>query len=190
MQWWCSATGVPWDWKWQWYPGVHLFLLLIGAGWWWLGRRQAWNRRPWLPFLAAWALLLVTFDWPLGKLGAGYLASAHTAQFVLLTGLVPPALLRAVPEEGWLRWAGTPARHGLRGLRPHPLLCVLLYNVLVVVTHFPSVVDPAMKTQLEVGILDYCGIPERRLELLFGAIEGDPYPAQVLAAARELGAQF
>jgi NAD(P)H dehydrogenase (quinone) len=50
--------------------------------------------------------------------------------------------------------------------------------------------DAAMKTQLDVGILDYCGVAERRLELLFGAIEGDPYPAQILGAARDLGAQF
>ena len=50
--------------------------------------------------------------------------------------------------------------------------------------------DAAMKTQLDVGILDYCGIAERRLELLFGAIEGDPYPTQILAAARDLGTQF
>ncbi len=50
--------------------------------------------------------------------------------------------------------------------------------------------DAAMKTQLDTGILDYCGIPERRLELLFGAIEGAPYPEQILAAAKDLGKQF
>jgi NAD(P)H dehydrogenase (quinone) len=50
--------------------------------------------------------------------------------------------------------------------------------------------DAAMKTQLDVGILEYCGIPERRFELLFGSIEGAPYPEQILAAAEELGGQF
>ena len=50
--------------------------------------------------------------------------------------------------------------------------------------------DSAIATQLDIGILDYCGVAERRLELLFGAIEGDPYPEQILSAARDLGAQF
>lgn len=155
MQWWCASTGLPWDWRWQWYPGVHLFLVLLAAGWWILGKRQQWPSRPWLPFVIAWVLLLLTFDWPLGKLGAGYLASAHTAQFVLLTGLIAPALLRSIPEAGWLRWAERRGRDGRPGLRPHPLLCVLVYNVVIVVTHFPSVVDPAMKTQWGSFLIDF-----------------------------------
>ena len=47
MQWWCAATGLPWSWQWQWYPGVHLALLLLAVGWWQLGVRQRWTRRPW-----------------------------------------------------------------------------------------------------------------------------------------------
>jgi NAD(P)H dehydrogenase (quinone) len=50
--------------------------------------------------------------------------------------------------------------------------------------------DTAMITQLDIGILDYCRIAERRLELLHGSIEGAPYPAQIVAAARALGEAF
>ena len=50
--------------------------------------------------------------------------------------------------------------------------------------------DTAMQTQLDVGILDYCGVQERRLELLYGSIEGAPLPEQILAQARTLGAEF
>ena len=50
--------------------------------------------------------------------------------------------------------------------------------------------DTAIQTQLDVGILDYCGIPERRLQLLHGSIEGDDYPTQILTQARALGAEF
>ncbi len=150
MQWWCAATGLPWTWAWQWYPGVHLALLLLAGGWWWIGR--AWPVRPWAPMITALVLLLITLDWPLGKLGAGYLASAHSLQFVLLSGCIAPALLRAVPAEAWLAWARRP--DGTLGLRPHPLLCVLVHNVIVVVTHFPAVVDPAMQTQLGSFLID------------------------------------
>jgi NAD(P)H dehydrogenase (quinone) len=50
--------------------------------------------------------------------------------------------------------------------------------------------DTAIQTQLDVGILDYCGIAERRLQLLHGSIEGDDYPTQILTQARALGAAF
>ena len=50
--------------------------------------------------------------------------------------------------------------------------------------------DGAMRTQLETGILEYCGIPERRFELLYGTIEGPTDPALLLARAGELGAEF
>ena len=50
--------------------------------------------------------------------------------------------------------------------------------------------DTAIQTQLDVGILDYCGVEQRRLELLHGSIEGEPYPAQILEQARQLGLQF
>jgi NAD(P)H dehydrogenase (quinone) len=50
--------------------------------------------------------------------------------------------------------------------------------------------DTAIRTQLDVGILDYCGVQERRLELLYGSIEGGEYPPQILARARTLGREF
>jgi NAD(P)H dehydrogenase (quinone) len=50
--------------------------------------------------------------------------------------------------------------------------------------------DSAMRIQLEVGLLQYCRVAEPRLELLYGAIEGDRYPPEILAQARALGAAF
>ena len=50
--------------------------------------------------------------------------------------------------------------------------------------------DTAMQTQLDVGVLGYCGVAERRLQLLYGSIEGDDYPTQILTQARALGAEF
>jgi len=50
--------------------------------------------------------------------------------------------------------------------------------------------DLAMRSQLEVGILGYCHVAEARLEVLYGSIEGPPFPAQILEAARRLGSEF
>lgn len=50
--------------------------------------------------------------------------------------------------------------------------------------------DRAITTQLELGVLDYCGVAERRLELLHGSIEGDEYVAQILRDAKRLADEF
>jgi len=148
VQWWCAATGLPWSWQWQWYPGVHLLLLVLATVWWLLGRMQRWSRRPTAWFLVAWIGLLITLDWPLGKLGAGYLASVHTVQFLMLTLLVAPAWLRSIPAEAWQRISPASVGHRMLGFFAHALPGLLAYNILVVTTHVPAVVDAAMATQL------------------------------------------
>ena len=50
--------------------------------------------------------------------------------------------------------------------------------------------DRAIATQLDVGVLDYCGVAERRLELLHGSIEGEDQVAQILRDAERLAAEF
>jgi len=50
--------------------------------------------------------------------------------------------------------------------------------------------DDAMQAQLNVGILDYCGVEERRLELLYGSIEGQEFVDQILLDAERLAAEF
>ena len=144
MQWWCSATGHPWTWAWQWYPGVHLMVVAVALAWWRAGRR--WSHRPYRWFVAGWILLLASLDWPIGKLGAGYLASAHTLQFILLTVGAAPLLIRSVPAEAWIARASRPTSP-LRTIA-NPVAGVLTYNFIVIITHFPTVVDNAMKSQL------------------------------------------
>jgi NAD(P)H dehydrogenase (quinone) len=50
--------------------------------------------------------------------------------------------------------------------------------------------DVAMRVQLEVGVLEYCGIPDRRMENLHGAIEGESHVQEILIRARKLAAEF
>jgi putative membrane protein len=155
FQWWCAATGLPWNWEWQWYPGVHIAMLTLAGGWWWLGRRHGWRERPWGWFAAGWLVLFATLDWPLGKLGAGYLASAHTLQYLLLTLVVGPAMLKSVPPDGWLRLAppGSRRHRLLRGLT-RALAGLVVYNAIVIITHLPVVVDGAMTSQVGSALID------------------------------------
>jgi NAD(P)H dehydrogenase (quinone) len=48
--------------------------------------------------------------------------------------------------------------------------------------------DAAMRTQLEIGVLEYCGVEDRRLEILYGVNEGAAEAA--LARAASLGEEF
>ena len=50
--------------------------------------------------------------------------------------------------------------------------------------------DAAMRTQLDLGVLGYCDIADRRLELLYGSLEGEAQVKEVLARAAVIGRQF
>lgn len=146
MTWWCAATGAPWSWAWRAYPGVWLFVIAIVAGLWrWgrLGGATAARRRY---FAAGAALLWASLDWPLGALG-GYLAAAHASQFLMLAICAPPFLILGLRDAFDTRVApGSRADRFLRVLA-HPALAFFGYNLILLVTHFPDVVDALMATQ-------------------------------------------
>jgi putative membrane protein len=145
MTWWCSAGVEPWTWRWKPYLGVWIFLTILVLGYRVLTRdvrsEPGFKGGRW--FAAGIALLWLSLDWPIGKM-AGYLASAHTIQFMLLALAAPPLLLlglapyfdRRLPERG--------LGHRLA----HPLPAFLIFNAILIVTHFPDVVEGMMATQL------------------------------------------
>ncbi len=163
MQWWCSAQTAAWDWSWQAYPGVWAFVLLLCFGYWISLRRPrrstgagaAPDRRLKVAsFLCGTLCLWIALDWPVGALGAGYLASAHMVQFLLIALVAPPLLLIGVPAATFE--ALERRRAVLRVLRvlTHPLVAIVFFNILLVATHWPSVVDTLMVSQLGSFVLD------------------------------------
>jgi NAD(P)H dehydrogenase (quinone) len=50
--------------------------------------------------------------------------------------------------------------------------------------------DTAMETAICLGVLDYCAVPDRRLELLYGSMDGNERIEQILEKAGELGKAF
>jgi putative membrane protein len=163
VQWWCSATGQPWAWAWKAYPGVWLFVGLLGF-WYWRtvlrsGRQDASGSGPprerqdptsgaraWFAFgvIGIW----IALDWPIGALGAGYLMTFHTVTYILLSLVTPPCLLLGVPERVVRRGLGHPLLGKVIRLGAKPLVGLTVFNVILVVTHVPSVVDGAMRTQV------------------------------------------
>lgn len=156
MNWWCSATGQAWDWTWQFYPGVWLFMLTLIAGYWWAVRGAQPSERRRTLLLGGGGLLLiwVLLDWPVGALGAGYLVSVHAAQFLGLAFLVPPLLLAGVPPSRWRKLEESRGRAPALMAMTHPLITGTLFNLAVLTTHLPSVVDPLMARQLGAFAID------------------------------------
>ena len=151
VQWWCSAQGVPWTWRWRPYPGIWLVALAVAGGYWTIVRRgpatlTARRRRliGWIGVGLAW----LSLDWPLGPLAAGYLASAHAVQFLLLTMVVSPVILVGL-EPGMAARTETRAG-GWRALSvaTTPLMAAIVFNVVAAATHVPAVVDGLMVSQL------------------------------------------
>lgn len=153
MTWWCSAGGGAWTWAWQAYPGVWLMVLLAIAGYAvaWRGvgpaDREPRDRRAPVFFAAGVLALWGVTDWPIGALGAGYLLSVHMLQYIVLSMIVPPLLLRGMPRAALRSWVLAPHVRPVTVFLTKPLIAFVVFNLVLVATHFPPVVDAAKVNQ-------------------------------------------
>jgi putative membrane protein len=165
VQWWCSATGQPWTWAWKAYPGVWLFVALLGF--WYLrtvarydGRSVAEGDGPTgLPSHRLWFLtgllaIWVALDWPIGALGAGYLASVHTVSYILLSFIAPPCIILGIPSAVVRHALGLPFWGRLLWFAGRPWLALACFDSIVLLTHVPSVVETLMVTQAGALLVD------------------------------------
>ncbi len=156
VQWWCAATGEAWTWTWRPYPGVWLFVALVGAAAWPLTRSASaaeTRRSRWLTALGVLSLW-VALDWPIGALGAGYLSSVHALQFLLIAFSAAPLLLLGMRSGVAERWQEDSLAARLIAVVTRPLVAGIVFNVLVIATHMPRVVDALMPTQLGAFAID------------------------------------
>jgi putative membrane protein len=164
VTWWCTATGAPWSWTWRAYPGVWLLLGGLVAAYVIALRRLEPSRfaaddrpvsvRELIVFGMGVVALWVALDWPVGLLAAGYLLSAHTAQYLLLVLVAPPLLLVGCPR--WLLRRLIRGRTAFRVARylSRPLVPLLVYNLVLVAMHVPPVIEAARGTALVTFALD------------------------------------
>ncbi len=184
MQWWCSSQSVAWDWTWRPYAGVWILVIAAATAYGLHLRALARSRSPaaagigtrhpvlfGLGLMWLWAAL----DWPLGTLGSSYLASVHMAQFLLVALLAPPLLLLGLPPGTYDFLRHSPRLHGAIESVTQPVAAFFIFNIVMSVSHWPSVVDAIMTTQLGSFVLDMswlvsglifwwpllCPVPER-----------------------------
>jgi putative membrane protein len=159
MRWWCSAQNTAWTWEWRPYPGVWLFVIAVGVAiWYWnrvAARRAGKPAMPLHPLSVLGLIVLwLALDWPIGALGAGYLASIHMLQFQLIALIAAPLVLRGISSDALelLRGESALARIVWRLTAPFPALVAL--NVAVLLTHIPGIVDGLMSTQIGSFVFD------------------------------------
>lgn len=177
-------------WRWQPHPEVWFVVAaVIGLGFYAtrvIGPKVVPDGQPIvtgrqkLAFTAGVLVLWLASDWPMHDISEEYLYLVHMVQHLLLTLVMPPLFLIAVPE-----WLGRllldgdgPVARAIRQLtRPVPAL--IIFNAMVAFSHWPKFVN----LTIEVGPVHYlahlalvmaafavwspiCGpLPERRLAL-------------------------
>jgi putative membrane protein len=146
-----NASG----WEWHPHPDVWALVVVLVAAYWLaltrIGPSQVApgepvaTRRQVTMYLLGVLALWVHADWPIHDIGEHYLFSVHMAQHIGFTLIAAPLILIGLPV--WLvRWMARP-----RGLRflftkvARPVPAAVIYNVVLVFTHWPVVVNAALE---------------------------------------------
>lgn len=154
MTWWCSAATGAWDWRWDPYPGVWLLVAAL-LGTYWLAvkgsraeaRGVSATRGQRTRFTIGVIVLWLAADWPIGPLGAGYLASVHMVQYLLYSMAVPPLLLSGLPTSLLRRALKPGPAFAVARFLSKPLIAFLVFNVVMLASHLPSVLDALASSQ-------------------------------------------
>jgi putative membrane protein len=142
--------------RWHAHPDVWLLVALLGAGYWQLIRRvgpskvhaieRAVTGKQIAAFGAGLATLWIAADWPIHDLAETRLYSVHMLQHLLLTLVAPPLLMVGTPDWMWRFLLG---RRGIQMARflTRPLLALVIFNTVLVVTHIPNVVTMSVHSE-------------------------------------------
>jgi putative membrane protein len=98
-------------------------------------------------FLLGMAVIWLGADWPIHDLAERYLYSIHMVQHLLFTLVAAPILIVGMPA--WLLRAllrSAPARRLFRFLT-RPLVALIVFNGLLVFSHWPAVVDASVRSE-------------------------------------------
>jgi putative membrane protein len=147
-------------WAWQWHPHLDVWLLVVvlEGGYLlalrFLGPRHAApgevaaSRGQVLAFTLGVTTIWVAADWPIHDLAERYLYSVHMVQHLLLSLVAPPLLLLGTPA--WLARTLLRPAFVLRVVKrlSRPLPALLLFNVVIALTHWTAVVDLAARSEM------------------------------------------
>lgn len=134
------------------HPDVWLVLGAVAIGYVvalrrWMGaaeRAQATQVQK-LSFFAGLAIMWIAADWPIHDISENYLFSVHMVQHTLFSLVAPPLLLLGIPAPV-LRKLLRPVMGAVRFFT-RPLIAFALFNLVIVVTHWPPVVNTSVRVE-------------------------------------------
>jgi putative membrane protein len=158
VTWWCVTITETWSWSFRAYPGIWLSVVALVVPYLVAMQRRTGpnprRARHTAAFLAGVAVYWIATDWPLGTLGAGYLASAHMVQYLLYSLGAAPLILLGIPEWMARRVVGRLRIYRAVGFLSRPLAAGLIFNAVLLATHAPMTVDALRSNQLGSFALD------------------------------------
>ena len=86
-------------------------------------------------------LLLISTDWPLHDIAEEYLYSMHMLQHTILTYIIPPLALLAIPEWLFRLLVGKGRSYRVIRFLTRPVIAAVTYNAVLLITHIPALVN-------------------------------------------------
>jgi len=144
---------------WTAHPDVWLLVAVLAVGYWMavvrVGPRYTAPGTPVVTRLqvTAWSLgvfaIWLSSDWPVHDIAEGSMYAVHMVQHLLITLVAVPLLMLGTPA--WLaRWVLDPGSRRFRVVRwwSRFLPAVIVFNVMLVLTHVPAIVNASLENGL------------------------------------------
>ena len=97
-------------------------------------------------FVGAMAMLFAASTWPIHQIAEDYLYSVHMLQHMMLAFFMPPLVLLATPQWLMRLLVGTGRAWRVVKFMTKPVVAAVVFNVVVMVTHIPPVVNAAVQS--------------------------------------------
>lgn len=107
---------------------------------------RAERRRRTTLFTIGMGLLLLGSSWPMHDLAESYLYSMHMVQHLLFTLVAPPFLVAGIPAWLWRKLLRPRPVGAAFRLVTRPVVALIVFNGLLLFTHWPEVVDASVRS--------------------------------------------
>ena len=143
-------------WRYQANPEVYLLVTFLIAAYVYairvIGPRAVAEGQPVVTRAHVWcfggamALLFTASTWPIHQIAEDYLYSAHMLQHMMLSYFMPPLVLLATPTWLMRLLVGTGRTYRVVAFMTKPVVAAVVFNVVVMVTHIPPVVNASVQS--------------------------------------------
>ena len=165
-----SADLLASPWRFQAHPEVWLLVAFVVGAWWYAIRfigphtpevragAEVVSSKQKRLFVFAVLMLWLASDWPIHDISEEYLYSVHMFQHMALSYFLPPLVLLATPTWLFRAIIGSQRAGRVISWLAKPVIAGVIFNVMVMVTHIPALVNRSVSNaplhySLHVGLI-------------------------------------